>query len=85
MQHIGETKRANRNRMYEHKSSVQKEGPVSRHFKNDGHNHKHMQFSVLEWCTPKFESESTSKRRHIELYWIFKWHSLAQIGINQFV
>ena len=66
MQYVGETKRGFRNRMYEHKSSAQKEGqctPVSRDFKNNGHSHKHMQFSVLEWCTPKFESESTSKRR----------------------
>ena len=50
--------------MYEHKASVLKDGqitPVSRHFKIDGHSHKHMQFSVLEWCTPKFDSDSTSK------------------------
>ena len=59
--------------------------PVSRHFTSDGHNHKNMQFSVLEWCTPKFEASNTSKRRRIELSWIFKLHSLAPIGINQFV
>ena len=44
--------------MYEHKFSVQKEGqitPVSHHFKREGHNHKDMLFSVLEWCTPKFK------------------------------
>ena len=75
--------------MYEHKSSVSKDGkkptPVSRHFSSDGHSQKHMQFSVLEWCTPKFESDSTSIRRHIELCWIFELHSLSPIGINQFV
>ena len=88
MQYVGETCRALRKRMYEHRSSVLKDGlstPVSCHFKNDGHSHKHMQFSVLEWCTPKVESDSTSKRRRIELCWIFKLHSLAPIGINQFV
>ena len=46
--------------MYEHKASVQKDGQptsVSRHFNNDGHSHKHMQFTVLEWCTPKLLEE----------------------------
>ena len=74
--------------MYEHKATVQKDGqetPVSRHFKSEGHNHKHMQFTLLEWCTPKFETSMTSKRRRIELSWIFRLHSLAPIGINQFV
>ena len=86
--YVGETSRALRKRMYEHKSSDQKDGqitPVSRHFKSDGHSHKHMQFTVLEWCTPKFESSNTSRRRRIELSWIFRLHSLAPIGINQFV
>ena len=87
--YVGETSRALRQRMYEHRHSVQKEHgkdtPVSRHFKSDGHNHKNMQFSVLEWCTPKFEASNTSKRRRIELSWIFRLHSLAPIGINQFV
>ena len=75
-------------RMYEHKASAQKDGqptPISRHFKSDGHSHKHMQFSVLEWCTPKSEATNTSRRRRTELSWIFRLHSLAPIGINQFV
>ena len=86
--YVGETSRALRKRMYEHKATVLKDGqetPVSRHFKSEGHNHKHMQFTLLEWCTPKFETCMTSKRRRIELSWIFKLHSLAPIGINQFV
>ena len=39
-----ETLKALRKRVYEHKASVLKDGqitPVSRHFKKDGHNHKH--------------------------------------------
>ena len=73
--------------MNEHKASVLKDGqitPVSCHFKNDGHSHKHMQFSMLEWCTPKFDSDSASKRKCIEL-WIFKLHSQALIEMNQLV
>ena len=57
MHHVGQTSRALRKRIYEHKASFQKDGqiiPVSHHFNNDGHNHRHMQFPVLEWCTPKF-------------------------------
>ena len=75
-------------RMYEHKVSVQKDGQittVSRHFKSNGHSHKDMKFSVLEWCTPKFDPSNTARRRRLELSWIFKLHCLAPIGINQFV
>ena len=53
--YVGESSRALRKRMYEHKASVQKDGqptPVSCHFNNDGHSHKHMQLTVLEWGTP---------------------------------
>ena len=62
--YIGETSRALRKRMYEHKASARKDGqitPVSRHFKREGHNHKDMVFSVLEWCTSKFESTNTAR------------------------
>ena len=71
--------------MNEHKASAQKDGqvtPVSCHFKNDGHSHKHLQFTLLEWCTPKFEASNTSKRRRTELCWIFRLHSVAPIGIT---
>ena len=88
MHDVGQTSKALRKGMYDDKASVQKDGqptPISRHFKNDGHSHKHMQVIVLEWCTPKFEASMTAKRRRIELSWIFRLHSLAPIGINQFV
>ena len=86
--YVGETSRAFGKRMYEHKFSVQNDGqvtPVSCHVKSEGHNHRDMLFSVLEWCTPRFEHTSTSRRRRLELAWIFKLHCLAPIGINQFV
>ena len=86
--YVGETSRAFRKRMYEHKASVQRDGqitPVSRHFKSEGHTHNDMKFSVLEWCTPKFEVSNTARCRRLELSWIFKLHCLAPIGINQFV
>ena len=86
--YVGETSRAFRKRMYEHKASVQRDGqitPVSRHFKSEGHTHKDMKFLVLEWCTPNFEASNTARRRRFELSWIFKLHCLAPIGINQFV
>ena len=86
--YVGETCRALRKRVYEHKASVQKDGqstPVSHHFKSDGHSHMDMKFIVLEWCTPKFDSSNTARCRRLELSWIFRLHSLAPIGINQFV
>ena len=90
MDYVGETGREFRKRIYEHRLSVMKpkdnrNTPVSRHFTTEGHNHTHMQFSVLEWCTPRFESDCTGKRRRVEMYWIFKLHSLTPLGINQFV
>ena len=87
-QYVGETSRAFRKRMYEHKASVQKDGqitPVSHHFKSDVHNHKDMKFSVLERCTPKFNASNTARCRRLELSWIVKLHTLTPIGINQFV
>ena len=53
--------------------------------KSEGHNHTRMIFSVLVWCTPKFDSSSTVRRRRLELSWMFKLHSLTPIGNNQFV
>ena len=85
---VGKTSRAFRKRMYEHKFSVKKDGqvtPVYCHFKSEGHNHRDMLFSWLQWCTPKFENTSISRCRRLELAWIFKLHCLTPTGINQFV
>ena len=84
--YVEETSRAFRKMMYEHRVSAQKDGqinPVSRHFKSDGQSHKDMKFSVLEWCTPKFEASNAARRRRLELSYMFKLHCLAPIGINQ--
>ena len=35
--------------------------PVSHHFKNDGHSHKRMQFSMLEGCTPNLNQTALTK------------------------
>ena len=81
--YVGETSRAIRKRMYEHKDGIIT--PVSHHFKSEGHNHTHMIFSVLEWCTPKLIPSNTVRHRRLELSRIFKLHSLTPIDINQFV
>ena len=54
LQYIGETKRPIRNRMYEHYNSVQKSQtekstPVSRHFLQNQHSVKNMEFSIFHW------------------------------------
>ena len=90
MAYVGEKGRKIRKRIYEHRLSVMKPkdsrtAPVSRHFTTNNHNHTHMQFSVLEWCTPKVEAKCTAKRTTVELQWIFKLLTLAPLGINQFV
>ena len=63
-QYVSETCRAIRKRMFEHKASIRKDGqptPVSHHFRNDGHSHRNMLFSVLEWCTPTFDPSNTAR------------------------
>ena len=55
--YVGETGRAFRQRIYEHRLSVNKPKdnrvtPVSKHFTGKSHSIKDMQFSILEWCTP---------------------------------
>ena len=54
---VGETSREFRKRSYEHRNSVlnpkpSRCTPVSRHFTQQNHKATHMEFSVLEWCTP---------------------------------
>ena len=59
--YVGETGRPSRSRIYEHKLSVTKPKesrttPVSKHFLGKGHSVKDMQFSILEWCSPKYNT-----------------------------
>ena len=56
--YVGETGRAFRKRKYEHIQNVcspseNRQTPVCEHFNSDAHSHRHMQFSVLEWCAMK--------------------------------
>ena len=65
MHYAGETSRALK-RMHEHKASVQKYGQIksaSRHFKSVGHNHRDIQFSVLESCTPRSDPINTAQEK----------------------
>ena len=90
MYYVGETSREFRKRIYEHRNSVLNSKPnrctpVSRHFTQTNHKATHMEFSVLEWCTPKFGFNETGLRRRHEVFWIFKLQSLVPLGINQHV
>ena len=69
--YAGETGRAFRSRIYEHKLSVNKlkdsrMTPVSKLFTEKGHSVKDMQYSILEWYTPKYNTPSTVHRRRRE-------------------
>ena len=75
LQYIGETKRAIRNRMYEHYSSVQrfqgeKATPVSRHFTQKNHSVKNMELSILQWMGDPTSPNATTRCRRRELYYL---------------
>ena len=70
LRYIGETKRPIRNRMYEHYNSVQKlqsekSTPVSRHFTQNNHSVKNMEFSIFHWMgDPTSPNASTKCKSH---------------------
>ena len=88
--YVGETGRAFRQRIYEHRLSVNKPKdnrvtPVSKHFTGKSHSIKDMQFSILEWCTPKYNTPSTAHRRRREQWWMWNIGAVHPTGINQFI
>ena len=88
--YLGETGRAFRARIYEHKLSVQKPKdsritPVSKHFTGKGHSVRNMQFTILEWCTPKYKTPTQAHRRRREQWWMWNIGAVYPIGINQFI
>ena len=90
MYYVGETGRAFRSRIYEHKLSVSKPKdnrvtPVSKHFAGTGHSIKDMQFIILEWCTPKYRTPKQAHRRRREQWWMWNIGAVHPIGINQFI
>ena len=90
LQYIGETKRPLRQRMYEHFTSVQNiklqsSTTVARHFSNQGHSAKNMEFSVLHWMGSDSDPNDTVGRRDQELFYIWAFPTLHPAGINIFV
>ena len=88
--YVGKTGRAFRQRIYEHRLSVNKPKdnrvtPVSKHFTGKSHSIKDMQFSILEWCTPKYNTPSTAHRRRREQWWMWNIGAVHPTGINQFI
>ena len=83
-------KRKFRQRMYEHQLSVNKPKdsrttPVSKHFTGKNHSAKDLNFSILEWCTPKYKAPSIVHRRRREQWWMWNIGAIHPIGINQFI
>ena len=90
LQYVGETKRPFRNRIYEHTRSIAldqelRSTPVSRHFTQNNHSVKDMEFSILHWMGNSNTPDSTPSRRSQELYYIWLLPTLAPAGINVFV
>ena len=88
--YVGETGRPFRKRIYEHRLSVSKPKdsritPVSKHFTEQGHSVKDMQFSLLEWCSLKYHEAITDHRKMREKWWMWNIAAIHPIGINQFI
>ena len=68
--YVGETGRAFRSRMYEHILSVKKPKenritPVSKHFTDKGHSVNDLRFSILEWCSLKYNTPNLEHRKKV--------------------
>ena len=88
--YVGETGRAFRSRMYEHILSVKKPKdnritPVSKHFTDKGHSVRDLRFSILEWCTLKYNTPKPEHRKKCERWWMWNIGAIHPIGINQFI
>ena len=88
--YVGETGRAFRHRIYEHKLSVSKPKetritPVSKHFTEKGHSVRDMKFSRLEWCSLKYNTPKSEHRKMREKWWMWNIGAIHPIGINQFI
>ena len=88
--YVGETGRPFRKRIYEHKLSVSKPKetritPVSKHFTEKGHSVREMQFSLLEWCSLKYNTPKSEHRKMREKWWMWNIGAIHPIGINQFI
>ena len=90
MYYVCETGRAFRARIYEHKLSVNKPKNnrithVSKYFTGKGYSVRNMQFSILDWCTPKHNTPKQARRRRREQWWMWNIGAVHPIGINQFI
>ena len=88
--YVGETGCAFRSRMYEHILSVKKPKdnritPVSKHFTDKGHSVRDLRFSILEWCTLKYNTPNPEHRKKCERWWMWNIGAIHPIGINQFI
>ena len=88
--YVGETGRAFRSRMYEHILSVKKpkesrSTPVSNHFTDKGNSVNDLRFSILEWCSLKYNTPNLEHRKKCEKWWMWNIGAIHPVGINQFI
>ena len=88
--YVGETGCGFRHRMYEHILSVKKpkesgSTPVSRHFLDKGHSVYDLRFSILEWCSLKYNTPNLEHRKKCEKWWMWNIGAIHPVGINQFI
>ena len=59
--------------------------PVSRHFSGKSHSDRNMQFPILEWCSPKYDTPKQVHSRRREQWWMWNNGAVHPIDINQFI
>ena len=77
-----------RKRIYEPRLLVSKSKdcriiPVSKHFNETGHPLRDMQFSLLEWCSLKYNTDKSDHRKMVEKWCMCNVGAIHPIGINQ--
>ena len=59
--------------------------PVSKHFTDKGHSVNDFRFSILEWCSLKYNTPNLEHRKKCEKWWMSNIGAIHPVGINQFI
>ena len=76
--------------MYEYILSVKKPKenritPASKHFSDKEHSVKDLPFSILEWCSLKYNTPKPEHREKGKRLWMWNIGAIHPEGINQFI
>ena len=65
------------------KTKENRSTPVSKHFTNKSHSVNDLRFSILEWCSLKYNTPEHIKK--FERCWMWNIGAIHPVGIDQFI